>query len=133
MGLFDSPRRCPDCDDVLSIDARACQCGWRERPLAVRKKGEPEIDLTCAWHSGCGLRGSISDGTNGMGPWYCSEHYWMLKGQPPRLAEQKVPYRDRWYAENKKQPEIVMPGDVGTYAPVLREPGQDDEEREAAA
>lgn len=88
---------CPKCKDVLSIDARACACGWRKDG-----KKEAGISLDCPWNDHgytCGERGSMSDGLNGAGPWYCATHYWLLKGRKPGTQPAGTSWRERWYAE----------------------------------
>jgi hypothetical protein len=73
-------RQCPECGDRISVDARACACGWRKNG-AKRQEGP---DHFCRWNDHghiCGKRGSLSDSIGGGGPWYCSEHYWALKGR----------------------------------------------------
>lgn len=100
---------CPKCNDILSIGARACACGWRQEP---KREGGP--DLTCPWNDHgqtCGRRGSLSDALNGMGPWYCSEHYWRLKGRFVVHADKPLtPYRERWYRERDREYEEPKPG-----------------------
>ncbi len=71
----------------------------------VRKAAASEsVDLTCPWNDHghiCGERGSLSDSLNGSGPWYCSKHYWTLKGDPVEKNPKAVPnFRQRWFREN---------------------------------
>jgi len=95
-----------------------------------------EVDLTCPWKERgepCGKPGSMSDDTLGKGPWWCSEHYWKLKGLPVRSIPTKhISYRERWYAEHKMDYEPAKLGDIGNWKSVgtikpMREPGEDDE------
>lgn len=119
---------CPKCKDVLAIDARACACGWRKDG----RKADTEIDRTCPWNdhgSVCGVAGSLSDSTNGAGPWYCAPHYWKLKGFPIQKNEVPLrPYRERWFAVRGLDYEPPRKGNLKDIAPRLREPGDDDQE-----
>lgn len=126
-----SANLCPKCKDVLSIDARACACGWRKSGAKPNDSGP---DLFCPWNDRgrtCGERGSMSDALNGAGPWYCSRHYWALKGRTVReLTKPQETFRERWYAE-RGQPVEPAPQTRAAAAVMprrQREPGDDDEE-----
>lgn len=74
-----------------------------------------KIDLCCPWNDHghiCGVKGWMSLATNGKGPWYCSKHFWQLKGEPEKVATDTEPltYREQWYRERKldyEPPKIV--------------------------
>jgi hypothetical protein len=114
-------RQCPECGDRISVDARACACGWRKNG-AKRTPDGP--DLTCPWNDHghiCGQRGSMSDGMNGAGPWYCSEHYWRLKGRSVTVSDSpKMSYRDCWYLAEGMPYESPKSGNAGDLAPKRR-------------
>jgi len=41
------------------------------------------VDLGCPFNdhgARCGARGTISQSTNGLGPWYCRDHAWVILG-----------------------------------------------------
>lgn len=123
--------KCPKCNAANPPGATECEsCAVQFKDLKRGSRSAPVINLNCAWHSGCGLRGSMSDCTNGAGPWYCSEHYWLLKGQKPRLNP-PVSYRETWYRQHKTADQLPGTGNVGDYAPAIREPGEDSEEQAA--
>lgn len=118
---------CPKCRDILPLDARACACGWR----SAGPKAKDGINRYCCWNDhgyDCGLVGSLSESTNGTGPWYCSKHWWQLKGYSPRAGETHVSFRERYYAEQGKPYEPPNPGNlanIGHLGPRQREPGED--------
>ena len=46
----------------------------------------------CPWNDHglvCGMPGSISEGLLGTGPWYCSRHFWLLKGRIPSPVQRR--------------------------------------------
>ena len=122
-------KECADCGVVFS-DIR----GGRGAP-----KQRDNVDRTCPWNDHgqiCGLVGSLSDATNGSGPWYCARHYWQLKGWPQRASDDAhISYRERHYAEIGKPYKPPVLGDIGHWRsvgqlappPRHREPGDDDE------
>lgn len=112
---------CPKCGDVISIDARACACGWR-RGATVEK-----TSLHCAWNGGCGLGGCVSEGMNGGGPWFCAKHWCALKGQL-YLTGPTENYRSRWYRERDLEYQPPKTGNLKTKLPRMREPGEDEVE-----
>ncbi len=75
----------------------ATECEKCNVILAHAKRGRvpnsaDDIDRYCPWNDHghvCGLYGTNSDTTNGQGPWYCSRHYWQLKGQS-KLADDET-------------------------------------------
>ena len=93
-----------------------------------------DINLNCPWNDHgeiCGKRGSISDGTNGLGPWYCSDHHWRLKGVTLMAkVAQPMSYRERWYLERNRPYEPPKLQDFPPFACIggsmrAREPGED--------
>jgi len=127
---------CPKCRGILELDG-SCSCGY-----GVKRRGaQPQrdtIDRTCPWNDHgaiCGLIGSLSDATNGTGPWYCATHYWQLKGWPIKRSNKPIPsYREQWYTDHGLEYQPPKLGDVGTWKSVgmltpqrAREPGDDDE------
>jgi len=105
---------CPKCSDILPVDARACACGWRKEP--ARGKGEP--DLGCPFNDHghiCGLRGSLSDSIVGGGPWYCPDHFWLLKGRAPaRKAKPQLSPVSSFY--EPREPGEDSPEDIWEVA-----------------
>lgn len=86
---------CPSCDSPLKTKD-ACTCGWKSSP--VKRSGNPFkyglevggewIDKQCAWNDHgvrCDRYGSCSQGTNGMGPWFCSADFGKLMGWVSQL------------------------------------------------
>ena|SRR3990167_570562 len=102
--------RCPKCQYVNPPEAKECHdCGVVFSHIRGGKGPRPpadKIDRTCHWNDHgitCGLVGSMSDSTNGQGPWYCSKHWWQLKGYTSRSnPSEHVATRDRWFQENKQ-------------------------------
>lgn len=135
MDVLDSSMiSCPDCDKTLMAGAKRCSCGWTEGK-------EFAIDLCCPFNDHghiCGERGSMSDCTNGAGPWYCSGHYWRLKGivVTQRTQQTQPSYRLDWYAANKlpyENPKLTGSGylrHIGSNPPDLRVTRQVGEDRE---
>ena len=91
---------CPKCKGVLEDDG-TCSCGYNIKP----RRGEVRaINRNCPWNDHgniCGVVGSMSESTNGEGPWYCSDHFWRLKGYAKKTGSRHVSYRERWYQERK--------------------------------
>lgn len=63
---------------------------WLETPDREGRYAKPKtlVNSRCAWNDHgyrCEVAGSLSDSTTGSGQWYCSVHYWQLKGRgiPP--------------------------------------------------
>ena len=113
---------CPDCEKDLIKPDYCSGCGWK------RPKGSQEsIDLYCPFNDHgqtCGKRGSISEALNGSGPWWCSEHYWKLKGQKVNTSPSTMSYRERWYAERGLPYEPPkLKGSVKQYTKSIPEPG----------
>ena len=139
---------CPKCHGVLENDG-SCSCGYgvkRRGPKASTDK----IDRTCPWNDHgniCGLVGSLSDATNGQGPWYCSKHFWKLKGFPERAGSgEHVTVRDQFFKDRQQpyeppnldgtahlKPMADKDGDLmrrlhsGLLGKRAREPGDDDD------
>ena len=93
----------------------------------------------CVWNDHghiCNLPGSLSDCTKGEGPWFCSVHYWRLKGAEFKPPGQHKSYRERWYEEHKQDYKPAVLGDIGHWRSIgrmrpparQREPGEDEEE-----
>lgn len=94
--------KCPKCKFVNPPHATECgDCGVVFAHIAPKPD---KIDRTCPWNDHgniCGLVGSLSDNTNGQGPWYCAGHFLKLKGWPAKAGtDAPTPYRDRWYQEH---------------------------------
>ena len=141
--------KCPKCKTINPPGATECDsCGVIFADIRGNK--ERSVDRLCPWNDHghvCGLVGSMSDATNGSGPWYCSRHFWQLKGWPLKDADDAKPhisYRERWYAERGlpyEPPKLDCPvpwrpvaADAvdlyarlrdGTLGPRQREPGED--------
>ena len=99
-------------------------------------QNEPAIDRLCQFNDHgaiCGQPGSMSDSTLGSGPWYCSAHYWKLKGRELKPQQPDQPsYRERWYAERNlpyQQPRKLDTETRKALAPwtamIGRQPGED--------
>src|SRR3990167_3807344 len=113
--------RCPKCKAVNPSGAKECDgCGV---VFADIRSGAVIVNLDCSWNDYgaiCGRRGSLSDATNGQGPWYCSEHYWKIKGWNIKWhTGRTISYRERWYEENKLPYESAKAGNLNRF----REPG----------
>jgi hypothetical protein len=126
--------RCPKCKTPNPTGATECDgCGVG---FADIRRGDSSVDLQCVWNDHgyrCVEKGSMSDGILGYGPWYCSDHFWRLKGHPVRHGTGHTSVRQRWY-EERGLPYQPPPKGFGSVriperAP-MRQPGED--EREAA-
>ena len=148
--------KCPKCKFVNVSGATECaDCGVQFVDIRGGRGYRPhadKVDRTCPWNDHgnvCGLVGSLSDSTNGQGPWYCSKHWWQLKGYPLREDEKKphISYRERWYQERGlpyEPPKMEAPapwvsvgsgavelyarlraGELGPRQQRMREPGED--------
>lgn len=87
-------RACPSCGDRISVDARACACGWK-RP--ERQAQAVERTSGCAWNEHgacCQHAGVLSSSTQG-GPWYCREHWERLNGRVPDVRGNDLPAQRR--------------------------------------
>lgn len=105
-------QQCPKCHGVLETDG-TCSCGYgvKRRPRNV----VPEVSLTCPYNDHgniCGDVGSLSDSTNGSGPWYCPRHFWKLKGWPDKsraelaaAAAKHITVRDQWFKDHDHETE----------------------------
>lgn len=110
--------RCPKCQYVNPPEAKECHdCGVVFSHIRGGKGYRipvDKIDRACPFNDHgniCGLVGSLADSTNGQGPWYCSRHFWKLKGWPETSRAEfeaslanHVTVRDRWYQENDQPP-----------------------------
>lgn len=145
------PIYCKACGNPLEKDGKCKMCPAGNPRRAVRVN---TVDCSCPWNDHgdiCCEPGIISDVVNGQGPWYCSRHYWKLKGWPEKSRAQveagiarHVSVRDQWYLDNKQPyepPKLEADGhfrsvakdSVGLYARLrsgelgkrMREPGED--------
>ena len=75
---------CPKCHSPNKSGEKECvSCGVIFSDIRSGRNSAPTPNLDCLWNDHgvvCGERGSMSEGTLGYGPWYCSKHFWMLKG-----------------------------------------------------
>jgi hypothetical protein len=144
--------KCPKCHHVNLEGATECDdCGVQFSDIRPRSSTQqPKIQRTCPWNDHgtiCGLIGSLADSY--LGPWYCSTHYWQLKGWTIKKSNKPpTPYRERWYAERGlpyeppnlavNAPPFQHVGDMSLQVlkrlrsgqlgpPRTREPGDDDE------
>lgn len=141
-------KRCPKCKTLNPLGSTECDgCGVIFAD--IRGSKQPSIDRLCPWNDHghvCGLVGSLSDATNGSGPWYCAKHFWKLKGYPERAGTgEHVSVRDRWYEENEQDYEPAKLDGAGKFRSVaedakllharltsgelgkrMREPGEDE-------
>ena len=100
--------KCPKCGHINLQGATECDsCGVQFVDIRAgrgSRANNDKIDRRCPFNDHgniCGLVGSLSDSTNGQGPWYCSKHFWKLKGWPERAGKgEHVPFRDRWYGDH---------------------------------
>ena len=104
--------KCPKCGFINQHGATECDdCGVQFVDIRAGRGAarQDKIDRTCPWNDHgniCGLVGSLSDTTNGQGPWYCAKHFWRLKGWPAKAgAGAPTPYRDRWHQEHPDEPQ----------------------------
>lgn len=113
--------KCPKCKTINAQGSKECDgCGVI---FADIKSGAVQVNLECPWNDHgaiCGNRGSISDSLNGAGPWYCSKHYWKLKGYVVSDVKQQS-YRERWYESRGLDYEPPKRGNTER----MREPGED--------
>ena len=125
-------KTCPKCKTKNPLGAIECDhCGV---VFAHIRGNEPApVDRSCPWNDHgviCGKPGSLSDGTLGLGPWYCSDHYWQLKGYPVGTVAHPVSYREQWYELRGLPYQPPKLGDIGTFKCIgggmpMREPGED--------
>ena len=109
---------CPKCSFPSTSHTECDKCGVQFGDIRG-KNGMPTASLDCPWNDHgaiCGVRGSLSDGTHGEGPWYCSPHFWKLKGYEVNEVPH-APYAER-IAARKTQ---TVPD-----TPIQREPGEDE-------
>lgn len=125
--------KCPKCDWKNLDKATECtSCGVQFadiRPGSAANTKYDKIQRTCPWNDHgqiCGLIGSLADSY--LGPWYCSTHYWQLKGWPLKAgpATSHVSYRERWYAEHNLPYQPPKSGNLNKLTPA-REPGDDED------
>lgn len=127
--------KCPKCKTINQQGATECDsCGVIFADIrGGRGHKQPEIIRPCPWNDHgdiCGLIGSLSDSTNGSGPWYCAKHFWKLKGWPESHSPDTAPpsYREQWYADRNLPYLPPQVGNPETFAPKRnREPGDDDD------
>lgn len=141
---------CPRCSQPLEDDGSCpgCSYGHKRQQQVSAKTVNPE----CPWNDHglrCNRLGSMSDATNGAGPWYCGRHYWKMRGIDVKETEgENENYRARWYRERGllyQPPKLehfppfkcvavdagallmrLQSGELGPKR--LRQPGDDDEE-----
>lgn len=97
---------CPKCRDILSIDARACQCGWAAKEPEKPKSERPIVH--CA-HETCDVPARCRVQTPTGWANFCEPHYLRFhddqararcaeKGLLKRPDESSVQYRQRMMA-----------------------------------
>ncbi len=113
---------CNSCGNPLEDDGSCKMC-----PAGNKRRRAPadKIDRVCPFNDHgnvCGLVGSMSDSTNGGGPWYCSRHFWKLKGYPEKSRAEldaavlnHVAVRDQWFIENEQPHELPKLEDSGHF------------------
>lgn len=112
---------CPQCNFPSKSENECDKCGVQFKDIRGKRSADkmPPIDRFCPFNDHgnvCGKVGSISDSTLGYGPWYCSEHYWLLK-RPPVSAEAKpMPQALKdmlkpWTAAYGTEPRMREPGE----------------------
>lgn len=146
-------RICPKCNFPSESAIECDHCGVQFKDIHSGRH-QNKIDRTCPWNDHgniCGLVGSMSDSTNGQGPWYCSRHFWKLKGWPEKskaefeaAASRHITVREQWYLDHNlpyESPSIAGAGllqpmadgnllqrlQSGALGKRMREPGDDDE------
>jgi hypothetical protein len=70
-------KTCPECGTDHRNAIPKCGCGYVWGKLKKVESKDP-LHLYCAYESGsnrCRYLGTLSDSTNGGGPYYCSAHY----------------------------------------------------------
>lgn len=109
---------CPKCSFPSESNTECDKCGVQFGDVK-NGRGADRIDLFCPWNDHgrtCGKRGSVSETTNGTGPWYCSEHFWKMKGMTDRTQATPMPpdLREKlktWTALYNRPPRERQPGD----------------------
>ena len=108
---------CPKCSFPSESSTECDKCGTQFGDVRTAKT--EKIDLYCPFNDHgkvCGKRGSVSDSVLGAGPWYCSEHYWQLKGRIMHAERTPMPSELReklkhWTAAYGLPPRAREPGD----------------------
>ena len=91
--LAQSAWKVPDTNDP------ADKLQWLETPDREGRYAKPKtlVNSRCAWNDHgdrCEQAGSLSESTTGSGPWYCSRHYFELKGWGQVVKRQREPGED---------------------------------------
>ena len=149
MLVFKKRTHCAYCGVILEENGTCVSCPQGIRQAQSKRSSTDKIDRSCRWNDHgniCGVVGSMSESTNGEGPWYCSDHFWRLKGYAQKTGSHHVSFRERWYQERKLPYEPAKLEDAGNMRCVadsasallarmqsgevgvrMREPGEDDE------
>ncbi len=117
-------KKCPKCRTLNPITATECDgCGVIF--AHIRNNSSPSLNRDCPFNDHgqvCGKIGSMSDGTKGSGPWYCSDHFWKLKGYPDRKdSREYLSYRERWMKEHDQPYEKAGTDSCGNLRSVAEE------------
>lgn len=131
-------KRCPECSERLSPEARQCACGWK---AGGRKSSSgPAWNHVCTWHSGSLFcKYPVGKFEAGATDGWCVFHRTHGSGQvAARIAEESHSHTPEGYLAaarafvyGKRLAAAAAPaGNVGAMLPPMRQPG--DDEREVA-
>ncbi len=124
--------KCPKCKFVNLAGAAECaDCGVQFvdiRGGRGYRAPADKIDRACPFNDHgnlCGLVGSMSDRTDGTGPWYCSRHYWKIKGYPETSRAEyeaslanHVTVREQWFKDRDQPYEPPNLDGTATFRPM---------------
>lgn len=122
-------KNCPDCGSKLGKDAYKCRCGWKlDAPQKSRHRD-------CAHAPACTKNATIREKTATGWAAFCEDHYieYHHRASEKRVREElglKTVEEMKEYCRRKLQTVFRSVQSGGTV--IRREPGQDDEEKEAA-
>lgn len=108
----------PKCAHVNPNGTYECEkCGVQFSD--IRKPRNTEVDRNCPFNDHgytCGKTGSLSNSTNGSGPWYCPEHFWKLHGREIHAdSKPATSFRQRWHELHKLPYEAPKIGDMAGF------------------
>ena len=101
---------CPSCGLNIN-DEESCICGWKKKGKYRPSDDGIDHSKICAYtYRGekCQRLGTISGGTRGEGPWYCSDHYF---GRDVRAGTAKKDWRDELIDSKITQDMYRQPGE----------------------
>ena len=84
--LMEKYKYCPHCSQPLEDDGSCPGCAYGHKRQKPKSQDQPRL---CAWNDHgmpCHEPGHLSQGTLGLGPWYCRSHFARLMGWPAWAA-----------------------------------------------